>query len=86
MKREAIPITHIILFWSISKYTTVRETDLHWRFPSDMRDKKVHGYVFTVDVFIYFVPDGLRHDVRVQIGIVLKNFKTENSKIIVLAC
>lgn len=53
-----------------------------------MRDKKVHGYVFTVDVFIYFVPDSLRHDVRVKIGIVLKKFKRENSKIIihVLAC
>lgn len=53
-----------------------------------MRDKKVHGYIFTVDVFVYFVPDGLRHDVRVQICIVLKKFKTENSKIIkhVLAC
>lgn len=53
-----------------------------------MRDKKVHGYIFTVDVFVYFVPDGLRHDVRVQICIVLKKFKTENSIIIihVLAC
>lgn len=53
-----------------------------------MRDKKVHGYIFTVDVFVYFVPDGLRHDVCVQVGIVLKKFKTENSKIIIhaLAC
>lgn len=53
-----------------------------------MRDKKVYGYIFIVDVFVYFVFDGLRYDVRVQICIVLKKFKIENSKIIiyVLVC
>jgi len=37
-----------------------------------MRDEEIHCYVFTVDIFINFVSDGLWHYTAVQVRIVLK--------------
>lgn len=36
-----------------------------------MGDQEVHGDVLTVYVLVHHVPDGLGHDVGVQIGVVL---------------
>lgn len=40
-----------------------------------MRHQEVHGDVLTVYVLVHHVPDGLRHHVGVQIGVVLQKHK-----------
>ena len=46
-------------------------TDLDGWFAGDVGDQEVHGDVLTVYVLVHHVPDGLGHDVGVQIGVVL---------------
>ena len=38
-----------------------------------MRDEEVHGEVFAVEVFVDQITNGLRLNVAVQIGIILKH-------------
>lgn len=55
-------------------------TDLDGRLAGDVRHQKVHSDVLTVDVFVHHVPDGLRHHVGVQVGVVLGEGKKNNPK------
>lgn len=47
------------------------EIYLEGRFSSNVRDKKVHGYVFTVDKFVHCISDCLGQPLTVQIEVVL---------------
>lgn len=55
-------------------------TDLDGRLAGDVRHQKVHSDVLTVDVFVHHVPDGLRHHVGVQVGVVLGREKNNKKK------
>ena len=43
--------------------------------PCDVGDKEVHSNIFTVDVLVHHVSDGLGHHVRIQVGIILSGKK-----------
>lgn len=47
-------------------------TDLDGWFAGDVRHQEVHGDVLAVYVLVHHVPDGLRHHVGVQIGVILQ--------------
>lgn len=55
--------------------TACSVSDLDGWFAGDVRNQKVHGDILTVYVFVHHVPDGLRHHVGVQIGVVLQKHK-----------
>lgn len=47
--------------------------------PCDVGDKEVHGDIFTVDVLVHHVSDGLGHHIRIQVGIILPGGKDWNT-------
>lgn len=56
-------------------------TDLDGGFAGDVGDQEVHCDVLAVDVLVHHVPDGLRHHVGVQVGVVLRGEGEEKKSI-----
>jgi hypothetical protein len=50
-----------------------------------VRDEKIHGQIFTVDVFIHFVPNCLWHDVTVEVEVILQQMSTLNKTEVLMA-
>lgn len=53
----------------------LRPTDLDGGFASDMRHEEVHGDILTIDVLVHHVTYGLRHDVRIEVRVILRRKK-----------
>lgn len=47
-----------------------------------MGDQEVHSNVLTVDVLVHHVPDSLGHHVRVQVCVVLQEYKQKQECVI----
>lgn len=56
----------------------LQPTDLDGGFASDMRHEEVHGDILTVDVLIHHVTYGLRHDVRIEVRIILRRGRNDD--------
>ena len=54
---------------------------LNGRFSCDMREQEVHSEILTVQIFVHFVSDSLRHNVTIEVRVVLKNTEHNNVKI-----